>query len=211
MRSETRVGDPSQVRIQGVEQAVERPSIAIACDDAFSFSYSYLLDSWRRQGATLSTFSPLADEAPDATAGAVFLPGGYPELHAGRIAANLHFLDGLRSHAGLNATEAVGVSEAPRGTLFHHYRVDDDGLITRVNLIIATGQNNGAMNRTVTQIARHYLSGERLSEGLLNRVEAGIRCFDPCLSCSTHAAGQMPLQVQLFSSEGELLQQRRRD
>ena len=83
-------------------------SIAIARDDAFSFSYSYLLDSWRRQGAALSTFSPLADEAPDATAGAVFLPGGYPELHAGRIAANLHFLDGLRSHAGLIYGECGG-------------------------------------------------------------------------------------------------------
>ena len=83
-------------------------SIAIARDDAFSFSYSHLLDSWRRQGAALSTFSPLADEAPDATAGAVFLPGGYPELHAGRIAANLHFLDGLRSHAGLIYGECGG-------------------------------------------------------------------------------------------------------
>jgi NAD-reducing hydrogenase large subunit len=80
-----------------------------------------------------------------------------------------------------------------------------------VNLIIATGQNNGAMNRTITQIARHYLDGQHLSEALLNRVEAGIRCFDPCLSCSTHAAGQMPLQVQLFNADGELLQQRRRD
>jgi NAD-reducing hydrogenase large subunit len=105
----------------------------------------------------------------------------------------------------------VGVSEAPRGTLLHHYRVDANGLIERVNLIIATGQNNSAMNRTITQIARHYLDGQNLSEALLNRVEAGIRCFDPCLSCSTHAAGQMPLQVQLFNVAGELLQQRRRD
>lgn len=83
-------------------------SITIARDAAFSFSYSHLLDSWQRQGATLSTFSPLADEAPDATAGAVFLPGGYPELHAGRIAANRHFLDGLRSHAGLIYGECGG-------------------------------------------------------------------------------------------------------
>jgi NAD-reducing hydrogenase large subunit len=111
----------------------------------------------------------------------------------------------------VNCHEAVGVSEAPRGTLLHHYRVDANGLIERVNLIIATGQNNSAMNRTITQIARHYLKGHNLSEALLNRVEAGIRCFDPCLSCSTHAAGQMPLQVELFSAAGELLQQRRRD
>ena len=117
----------------------------------------------------------------------------------------------VRARASVNCHEAVGVSEAPRGTLLHHYRVDANGLIERVNLIIATGQNNGAMNRTITQIARHYLDGQHLSEALLNRVEADIRCFDPCLSCSTHAAGQMPLQVQLFNAAGELLQQRRRD
>ncbi|QCH14241.1 Ni/Fe hydrogenase subunit alpha [Synechococcus sp. CB0101] len=117
----------------------------------------------------------------------------------------------VRARAGVNCHEAVGVSEAPRGTLLHHYRVDTNGLIERVNLIIATGQNNGAMNRTVTQIARHYIDGQHLSEGLLNRVEAGIRCFDPCLSCSTHAAGQMPMQVQLFSADGALLESVRRD
>jgi NAD-reducing hydrogenase large subunit len=117
----------------------------------------------------------------------------------------------VRSRAGVNCHEAVGVSEAPRGTLFHHYRVDANGLIEKVNLIIATGQNNGAMNRTIGQIARHYLSGSQLSEGLLNRVEAGIRCFDPCLSCSTHAAGQMPLDVQLLAADGALLDRRRRD
>ncbi len=114
----------------------------------------------------------------------------------------------VRARASLTAHEAVGVSEAPRGTLFHHYRVDSNGLIEKVNLIIATGQNNSAMNRTITQIARHYLNNGNLSEALLNRVEAGIRCFDPCLSCSTHAAGQMPLQVQLIGADGGLLQER---
>ena len=93
--------------------------------------------------------------------------------------------------------------------------LDGDGLIEQVNLIIATGQNNGAMNRTVTQIAQHYLTpavtqAARLDEALLNRIEAGIRCFDPCLSCSTHAAGSMPLQVRLFSSTGDLLEERAR-
>jgi NAD-reducing hydrogenase large subunit len=107
------------------------------------------------------------------------------------------------------------VSEAPRGTLFHHYRVDDDGLIQNVNLIIATGQNNLAMNRTVAQIAREYITepvgadGE-IPEPLLNRVEAGIRCFDPCLSCSTHAAGQMPLRLELRAADGSLLAERSR-
>ena len=123
---------------------------------------------------------------------------GDPELQSPQV----------RNHASLNANEAVGVSEAPRGTLFHHYQVDDDGLITRVNLIIATGQNNLAMNRTVAQIARHYIGAAPLAEGaeipeaLLNRVEAGIRCFDPCLSCSTHAAGQIPLRIALLMRAG---------
>ncbi len=122
----------------------------------------------------------------------------------------------IRARADLNANEAVGVSEAPRGTLFHHYRVDDNGLITRVNLIIATGQNNLAMNRTVAQIAREYFpervaDGAEIPEPLLNRVEAGIRCFDPCLSCSTHAAGQMPLRIELRDAAGGLVAERVRD
>jgi NAD-reducing hydrogenase large subunit len=122
----------------------------------------------------------------------------------------------VRARAGLNRLEAVGVSEAPRGTLFHHYRVDEQGLISRVNLIIATGQNNLAMNRTVLQIARDCIpdpvpAGTEIPEALLNRIEAGIRCFDPCLSCSTHAAGTMPLQVELLNAAGQRLAERRRD
>ena len=113
----------------------------------------------------------------------------------------------VRSHAGVNNLEAVGVSEAPRGTLFHHYKVDDNGLIQKVNLIIATGQNNLAMNKTVTQIAKHYIHSEDIPEGFLNRVEAGIRCYDPCLSCSTHAAGQMPLHVQLVAADGGVIRE----
>ena len=105
--------------------------------------------------------------------------------------------DRLRAHAGVNQLEGVGVSEAPRGTLFHHYQVDENGLMKRVNLIIATGQNDLAMNRTVKQIAQHYIKGPEIPEGILNRLEAGIRAFDPCLSCSTHAVGMMPLHVQL--------------
>jgi NAD-reducing hydrogenase large subunit len=111
----------------------------------------------------------------------------------------------LRASAGINELEGIGVSEAPRGTLFHHYRVDPHGIVQHVNLIIATGQNNLAMNRTVAQIAQHYIRGPQIPEGMLNRVEAGIRAFDPCLSCSTHAAGSMPLQVRLLDAEGSLL------
>jgi NAD-reducing hydrogenase large subunit len=115
--------------------------------------------------------------------------------------------DRVRSQAGINYLEGIGVSEAPRGTLFHHYQVDKNGLITKVNLIIATGQNNLAMNKTVAQIAKHYIHGHDIPEEMLNRVEAGIRAFDPCLSCSTHALGQMPLKVELVSAQGEIINQ----
>jgi NAD-reducing hydrogenase large subunit len=119
--------------------------------------------------------------------------------------------DRLRAAAGVNRLEGIGVSEAPRGTLFHHYQVDQNGLLKKINLIIATGQNSLAMNRTVAQIARHYVTGVKIEESILNRVEAGIRAFDPCLSCSTHAVGQMPLRVELRRTDGTLLQEMRRD
>lgn len=114
--------------------------------------------------------------------------------------------DHVRSHARTNNRVGIGVVEAPRGTLFHEYHVDDQGLLSYVNLVIATGQNNLAMNQTVLQIAQQYLSGSRLDEGLLNRVEHGIRCYDPCLSCSTHAVGRMPMQVSLLAPDGTTLQ-----
>ena len=117
----------------------------------------------------------------------------------------------LRAKAGINQLEGVGISEAPRGTLFHHYKVDENGLIQKANLIIATGNNNLAMNRTVTQIAQNFIHGPEIPEGMLNRVEAGIRAYDPCLSCSTHAAGQMPLHLELVSADGTLLDEVWRD
>lgn len=110
-----------------------------------------------------------------------------------------------RATAGINSLEGVGVSEAPRGTLFHHYKVDENGLIQKVNMIIATGQNNLAMNKTVTQIAKNYIHNNEIPEAMLNRVEAGIRCYDPCLSCSTHAAGQMPLHIELVGADGSVI------
>jgi NAD-reducing hydrogenase large subunit len=111
----------------------------------------------------------------------------------------------VRAEAGINRLDGVGVSEAPRGTLFHHYEVSPDGLMQRINLIIATGQNNLAMNQTVRQIAQHYIHGPDIPEAMLNRVEAGIRAFDPCLSCSTHAVGAMPLRVQLLAANGAII------
>jgi NAD-reducing hydrogenase large subunit len=117
----------------------------------------------------------------------------------------------LCADAGVNQPEGIGCSEAPRGTLFHHYQVNTDGLLQKVNLLIATGQNNLAMNRAVLQVARHYVRGPQVPEGVLNRLEACIRAFDPCLSCSTHAAGQMPLLVQVLGPDGCLLHEVRRD
>ena len=115
--------------------------------------------------------------------------------------------DHIRAKAGQNRNHGVGSCEAPRGTLFHDYEADDNGLIRKVNLLIATSQNNLAMNRAVEQAAREFVSTRALQEGMLNRVEAAIRCFDPCLSCSTHAAGQMALRVEIRTlSTGELLQ-----
>ena len=118
--------------------------------------------------------------------------------------------DYLRADAGINSLRGVGASEAPRGTLFHDYTVDRDGLLQKVNLIVATGQNNLAMNQTVAQIARHYVRGNDIPEAMLNRVEHGIRCYDPCLSCSTHAVGQMPLHVQLIAPDGRVLDEKMR-
>ena len=117
----------------------------------------------------------------------------------------------FRARAGVNRLEGVGCSEAPRGTLFHHYQVDRNGIIQKVNLIIATGQNNLAMNRTVTQIARRYIHNGQATNGILNRLEAGIRAYDPCLSCSTHAIGSMPLVVDVIDSGGNVVNQWKRD
>ncbi len=117
-----------------------------------------------------------------------------------------HILDThVQSLANVNAYEGVGVSEAPRGTLLHHYKTDEHGLITWANLIIATGHNNLAMDRGVLQTAQRFVKGESIQEGMLNRVEAVIRTFDPCLSCSTHAIGQMPLHVELMAADGTVL------
>jgi len=99
----------------------------------------------------------------------------------------------------------VGVVEAPRGTLFHDYWVDETGKITGVNLIVATGNNNAAMNRSVYEVANQYIKNGKVTEGILNRVEAAIRCYDPCLSCSTHALGQMPLHIQLRAPDGQIV------
>ena len=111
----------------------------------------------------------------------------------------------VQAKAFVNNYEGVGVAEAPRGTLMHHYKVDPHGMIRWCNMIIATEHNNLAYNKAVTQVAKKFVDSKQLKEGMLNRVEAVIRAFDPCLSCATHAVGQMPLEVQLIDAEGKLL------
>lgn len=107
--------------------------------------------------------------------------------------------------------EGIGVIEAPRGTLIHHYWVDEKGTIEKVNLIVATGHNNWAMSKSVENVAKGFIDGKNLTEGMLNRVEGAIRCYDPCLSCSTHAIGKMPLLIELYDSNGNLINFVKRD
>lgn len=103
--------------------------------------------------------------------------------------------------------EGIGVIEAPRGTLFHHYHVSDEGIVTRANLIVSTTSNNQAMNESIRIVANQYLDGKEITEGLLNHLEVAVRAYDPCLSCATHALGKMPLQVELVDVDGALVDQ----
>jgi NAD-reducing hydrogenase large subunit len=113
----------------------------------------------------------------------------------------------VRATAGVNAMEGVGIAEAPRGILIHHYKVDDKGAMKWANLIIATGHNNLAISQGVEQVAKAFIDGNRLQEGMLNRVSALVRAYDPCLSCSTHADGTIPLRIELLGPDGSLLDQ----
>lgn len=106
---------------------------------------------------------------------------------------------------------AVGIIEAPRGTLIHHYEVDDQDLVTMCNLIVSTTHNNQAMNEAIRDVARNYLDGHSPSEGLLNHIEVAIRAFDPCLSCATHALGKMPLWVEIVDAAGAVVERLVRD
>ena len=112
---------------------------------------------------------------------------------------------------GTRQERGVGVIEAPRGTLIHHYRVDENDQVVRANLIVSTTHNNQAMNTAVREVAKQYLDGREITEGLLNHIEVAIRAFDPCLSCATHALGQMPLEVDLIDAGGRLVDAVTRD
>ncbi len=117
--------------------------------------------------------------------------------------------DDLVAESRGRRSEGIGILEAPRGTLFHHYRVGEDDLVTMCNLIVSTTNNNEPMNRAVTGVARKVMGGQTtITEGMMNQVEVVIRAYDPCLSCATHAMGQMPLAVEVFDHAGNLLHQR---
>jgi NAD-reducing hydrogenase large subunit len=130
-------------------------------------------------------------------------------LHAVEVIAELLddpvLLSGDLVSTGARQRSGVGVIEAPRGTLIHDYDVGDDDLVTRCNLIVSTTHNNQAMNEAVRAVARDYLDGHELTEGLLNHIEVAIRAYDPCLSCATHALGQMPLDIALVGPDGTLI------
>ena len=127
-------------------------------------------------------------------------------LHAVEVVAELladpALLSGDLLTSGVRQRHGVGMIEAPRGTLIHDYEVGDDDLVTRCNLIVSTTHNNQAMNEAIAAVARKYLDGRELTEGLLNHIEVAIRAFDPCLSCATHALGKMPLKIELLDAEG---------
>jgi NAD-reducing hydrogenase large subunit len=126
-------------------------------------------------------------------------------LHDDDVVGNDLVVSGERQSRG------VGVIEAPRGTLIHHYRVDERDQVARATLIVSTTHNNQAMNQAIRQVARRYLDGRKLTEGLLNHLEVAVRAFDPCLSCATHALGKMPLAVELVDAGGVAIDQLVRD
>jgi NAD-reducing hydrogenase large subunit len=130
-------------------------------------------------------------------------------IHCAETIKQLLFDDDLQGDdlvvTGDRRPEGVAIIEAPRGTLLHHYRVDDHDQVTMANLIVSTTNNNEAMNRSVTKVAIDDLTGHEITEGLLNHIEVAIRAYDPCLSCATHALGDMPLVVTLEDAEGAII------
>jgi NAD-reducing hydrogenase large subunit len=111
----------------------------------------------------------------------------------------------VRAHAGVNALEGVGMAEAPRGVLMHHYKVNEDGAMVWANLIIATGHNNMSIGDSIKQVSQHFVDGKKMKEGMLNRVSAVLRAYDPCLSCSTHADNPYGVEIQLVDHDGAVV------
>jgi len=118
-------------------------------------------------------------------------------------------MEGELVKKGTKQYEGVGLIEAPRGTLFHHYKIDDNDQIVMANLIVSTTNNNQPMNEAVNQVATRVMTGQtEITEGMMNAVEVAIRAYDPCLSCATHALGQMPLEISLYDANDRLINRR---
>ncbi len=184
-------------------------------------------DGWYRVGplARLNTCDFIdTPEAEAARKDFKSLTGGKPNhvtmaFHWARMIETLHSIEKIidllhdRDLQGTDLVargerrhEGVGIIEAPRGTLFHHYRVDEHDLVTMCNLIVSTTSNNEPMNRSVRSVAEQYISGKaQVTEPMLNAVEVAIRAYDPCLSCATHALGRMPLEIELIGPDGSVL------
>jgi NAD-reducing hydrogenase large subunit len=123
-----------------------------------------------------------------------------------------NLMEGELVTKGSKQFEGVGVIEAPRGTLFHHYKIGEDDMISMANLIVSTTNNNQPMNEAVNQVAVKVMTGKKeITEGMMNAVEVAIRAYDPCLSCATHALGQMPLEFEVFDVQNNLIQRKFRN
>jgi NAD-reducing hydrogenase large subunit len=179
----------------------------------------YRVGSLARLRAAPFAEAPRAEQARHSFLASVGVPASSLGYHQARLIEMLYAVERMGrmlddpdicdphvlARGTVNNSAGVGVTEAPRGTLIHHYQVDRHGLLTGVNLIAATGHNSRAMDRTITDIARLHIRGDRLTEGLLNRVEHGIRLYDPCLSCATHLHGRLGMTVDLLSPGGKVL------
>lgn len=187
-------------------------------------------EGWYRVGplARLNT----ADFIPSPLAQAEFekykaLTAGKPNnhcmhMHYARLIETLHAAEVIRDllkdpeimgdnliTKGEKQSEGVGLVEAPRGTLFHHYRINENDQITMANLIVSTTNNNEPMNRSVNHVAKAVMTGkEEITEGMMNAVEVAIRAYDPCLSCATHALGKMPLEITLLNEQDQIIDRR---
>ena len=119
-------------------------------------------------------------------------------------------MEGELTTKGNKLEQGVGVLEAPRGTLFHHYKINEHDQITMANLIVSTTNNNLPMNESVNRVAKSWMNGQtEITESMMNAVEVSIRAYDPCLSCATHALGKMPLEISLYDASNKLIDKKR--
>lgn len=163
----------------------------------------------------LKTFKALTDGKPNNLSMAYHWARMIEEVHAIEKIRDLLNDADLQGNdlvvKGERREEGVGLIEAPRGTLFHHYRVNKNDQVEMANLIVSTTNNNEPMNRAVQKVAETYLDGKEITEGLMNHIEIAIRAYDPCLSCATHAMGRMPLEVTLIDPDGNVLDRKIKD